>query len=193
MNPVNVRLPSGEDTEQSPFGSPERRRVWLLSKALECRALSEALELAKVAERFICGDRSLGADGNAEADANAESVTAVSRIGSLAVLASVEEVVRYLKSGDAPFDETTSEDGPLSAQSHEDLLALANQRRLCHHLPPFQLWSTAGPEIKGESQVSGDPAVTPPLRRKAGNSGKVRAPSGRERAAWARRVVALAD
>jgi len=192
MSPVNVRFPSGEDTEQSPFGSPGRRRVWLLSKALECRALSEALELAKIAERFICGDGSLGADGNAEADANAENVPAVSRIGSLAVLASVEEVVRYLKSGDAPFDETASE-GPLSAQSHDDLLALANQRRLCHHLPPFQLWSTAGPEIKGESQVRGDSAVTPPLQRKARNSGKVRAPSGRERAAWARRVVALAD
>jgi hypothetical protein len=127
----------GEGTEQLPFGNPNRRRVWLLSKALECHALSEALELAKIAERFICGGRPQGTNRVTE------STAAFPCVDELAVLASVEEIVRYLKqSDDAPFDEATPKDGDRPEQSYDDLLARANERRRCHHLPPFQLRPT---------------------------------------------------
>jgi hypothetical protein len=160
---------------------PADRRRWLLTKALETASLTEALALAQAAEDFISGT----AQGNAHRAGVFELTPAalgrmplspeVGNKGSealegLSSLASMDDVVRYLRQ---------CEEGAVSETDNADeLLARANRKRASQGLPPFALL----------------PAVPAPATRpdKPDQPKKVpRPPNARERAEWARRVVAL--
>jgi hypothetical protein len=178
---------------------PASRRHWLLTKALEIAPLGEALVLAQAAEDFISGapagtdDRpssevmqapSFGA--GPEAKTTQLKLLSVLPVGSnqlpskgdqplkmtealagLSSLASIDDVTLYQRQRGEVFAEDESAD---------ELLIRANLKRTEQGLPPFALLPT--PPTKATRQLG--PVTSP------------RPPSGRERAEWARRVVALA-
>jgi hypothetical protein len=83
-------------------------------------------------------------------------------------LASIDDVILYLRQNGAVFAEDESED---------ELLAWANGKRLEQGLPPFALLPTLATKTK--RQANPEKVALP------------RPPSGRERAEWARSIVAL--
>jgi hypothetical protein len=175
---------------------PARRRRWLLTKALEIAPLTKALALAREAEDFLSGTaggdtnrtffspaRTLGAEPEAER-AELESLSAstittappmvtTEALVGLSSLVSIDEVIVYLRQAGDNFAED---------QSADELLALANLKRTEQRLPTFVLL----PGVTKTAAVRDKPARTekvPPPRP----------PSARERAEWARRVIAVAD
>jgi hypothetical protein len=83
-------------------------------------------------------------------------------------LASIDDVILYLRQNGAVFAEDESED---------ELLARANGKRLEQGLPPYALLPTLA--TKAKRQANPEKVALP------------RPPSGRERAEWARSIVAL--
>jgi hypothetical protein len=172
---------------------PAHRRRWLLTKALEIAPLTKALALAREAEDFLSGlsagntdfpqARTSGAEPQTErAEQKALSaltiktaqpmVTAEALVG-LSSLVSIDDVIVYLRQA----GDDLAED-----QSADELLARANLKRTEQGLPTFVLL----------------PGIATPaaVRDKPGRTEKVsapRPPSARERAEWARRVIAVAD
>jgi hypothetical protein len=166
---------------------PADRRRWLLTKALETASLTEALALAQAAEDFISGtvqetahrapksfEPKPGAAGRMplQTVVTPEVASCSSKaLEGLSSLVSIDDVGRYLKQRGEDVSETDNAD---------ELLARANRTRTCQGLPPFALL----------------PAVPAPATRpdKPARPKKVAAPrpaTARERAEWARRVVAL--
>jgi hypothetical protein len=174
---------------------PARRRRWLLTKALEIAPLGEALALAQAAEDFISGtaartgDRtfsevtgaptvestqltSLSASSvrsNQPPGGNDQPSRTTETLAGLSSLASIDDVTLYLRQSGEVFAENESAD---------ELLVRANLKRMEQGLPPFALLSM--PPTKA-MPLDKPQKVTQP-----------RPPSARERAEWARRVVALA-
>jgi hypothetical protein len=175
------------------------RRHWLLTKAMETAPLGDALALAQAAEDFISGTAAQTGDRtSAEAigappfgsglEAEATQLRLLSALpvtnnqsrikgeqplkmtealAGLSSLAAIDDVILYLRQGGEVIAEDESVDG---------LLVRANLKRMEQGLPPFTLLPT--PPTKATRQPG--PVTSPRL------------PSGRERAEWARRVVALA-
>jgi hypothetical protein len=174
--------------------NPADRRRWLLTKALEIAPLGEALALAQAAEDFISGiaartgDRTssgvmlapaFGAGSEAEATQvkllsalsveNTELPSQAQALAGLSSLASIDDVILYLRQHDEVFAEDESAEG---------LLIRANLKRTEQGLPPFALLPT--PTSKAIRRDRPEKVVLP------------RPPSRRERAEWARSVVDLA-
>jgi hypothetical protein len=174
--------------------NPADRRRWLLTKALEIAPLGEALALAQAADDFLSGaavrtgDRTSSEVAQAPAfGAGPEAIVTQpkpfsalpvsshqppSKAGGLvglSSLASIDDVILYLRQHDEVFAEDESAEG---------LLLRANLKRTEQGLPPFALLPT--PPSKAIPRDEPEKVVLP------------RPPSGRERAEWARRVVALA-
>jgi hypothetical protein len=164
---------------------PADRRRWLLTKALETASLTEALALAQAAEDFISGTVQETAHRTGVFELTPAALGRMplqtliapevgnkrsEALEGLSSLASMDDVVRYLRQ---------CEEGAVSETDNADeLLARANRKRASQGLPPFALL----------------PAVPAPATRpdKPDQPKKVpRPPNARERAEWARRVVAL--
>ena len=181
--------------------NPASRRRWLLTKALEIAPLGQALALAQAAEDFISGtaartdDRTspevatsaptFGAGPEAQASPlgllgavpvrndhpvkNHRPLVTTEALAGFSSMASIDDVIRYLRRGGEVFADNESAD---------ELLVCANLKRSEQGLPPFVLLPT--PATKADRQDKPE-KVAPP-----------RPPSTRERAEWARSVVALA-
>jgi len=188
------------DTERL-YENPDSRRAWLLSKALEDLPLPEALELAQTAERFLSGDPSesrgttrtfsrFGAAGAVRLPTTAETRMAVSNgidpdqgwqsadTVKLTVLASIDEITRYLgQHGDLIASEEFEATGQSEATRNE-LLARANNMRVRQGLPTYALLPAA--------LVAATPKKTEPRSPKPHQP-----PSRKEREQWAQQVTAL--
>jgi len=173
---------------------PARRRRWLLTKALEIAPLTEALALARKAEDFLSGLS--GGDANrtffpqaptsgAEPEAdraeqkslsainNAPPMVTTEALVGLSSLVSIDDVIVYLQQA----GDVLAED-----QSADELLARANLKRTEQRLPTFVLLPGVATRAAARDKPGKTEKVTPP-----------RPPSARERAEWARRVIAVAD
>jgi hypothetical protein len=183
------------------MSDPASRRHWLLTKALEIAPLGEALALAQAAEDFLSGtaaqtgDRAssevtgtstVGAGPKAEATQlkllsalpprsnqpppgkNEQPLKTTEAITGLSSLASIDDVMLYLRQRGEVFAENESAD---------ELLIRGNLKRTEQGLPPFALPT---PPAKTTAREKPERVVPP------------RPPSRRERAEWARSVVALA-
>jgi hypothetical protein len=180
---------------------PAARRHWLLTKALEMAPLGEALVLAQAAEDFISGTAA-GTDARpssgvmpaptsgAGPEAEATQLTLLSALpvrnnkqpvkndqplvmteafAGLSSLASIDDVILYLRQRGEVFAEDERAD---------KLLVRANLKRTEQGLPPFALLPI--PTTKAIRRDNPEKVTLP------------RPPSKRERAEWARRLVALA-
>lgn len=175
---------------------PARRRRWLLTKALEIAPLTQALALAREAEDFLCGTaggdtnrtffspaRTSGAEPEAEpAEQKSLSALAITKappmvtteaLVGLSSLVSIDDVIVYLRQAG---------DDLMEDQSADELLARANLKRAEQGLPTFVLL----PGVATRAAVRDEPARTEKVTAP-------RPPSARERAEWARRVIAVAD
>jgi hypothetical protein len=175
---------------------PAARRRWLLAKALEIAPLSQALALAQEAESFLSGmtegstQRTFGniaraATLSAEPEAaateqrspsalavtNARQMVGAKALACLSSLASIDDVMVYLERSGKVFAEDESAD---------ELLARANLKRVQEGLPPFALLPGAPTKAAVQDKPRRTEKATPP-----------RPPTARERAEWARQVVAL--
>jgi hypothetical protein len=180
--------------------NPASRRHWLLAKALEAARLDEALALAQAAEDFISGtaartdDRTSSAVmgsaptfgtepeaqpsplgllnvlpvSNDQPVKNDRPLVTTEALAGLSSLASIEDVILYLRRGGEVFADDESAD---------ELLARANGKRAEQGFPPFALLPT--PPTKTTAREKPERVALP------------RPPSRRERAEWARSVVAL--
>lgn len=186
----------GEFMDDQLMLDPVKRRRWLLLKALEIAPLREAFALAQAADDFISGTAAQIADRTASEvmqapifragletektqqrpstafGTNAGAMVGTEALAGLSSLVTFDDLIRYLRQGGEVFEE------------HEgavELLARANLKRTGQGLPPFTL-------------LPGTPAKAA-VREKPNRAEKVahsRPPTARERAEWARRVVALA-
>lgn len=173
---------------------PARRRRWLLTKALEIAPLTGALALAREAEDFLSGlsaddtnrtfpspTRTSGAEPEAEraeqksvsalAITHAQPMVTSEALVGLSSLVSIDDVIVYLQQA----GDVLAED-----QSADELLARANLKRTEQRLPTFVL-------LPGVTKTAA-------IREKPARTEKVtapRPPSARERAEWARRVIAV--
>ena len=186
----------GEFTEDQLMLDPAKRRRWLLTKALEIAPLGEALALAQAAEDFISGTAAQIADRTASKvmqapifgpgpeteetqqrpstalATNVRAMVSTEAFAGLSSLVTFDDVIRYLRQGGEVFEEH---------ESAVELLPRANLKRAEQGLPPFTL-------------LPGTPTKAA-VREKPNRAEKVarsRPPTARERAEWARRVVALA-
>jgi hypothetical protein len=188
------------DTERL-FENPDRRRAWLLSKALENLPLLEALKLAATAERFLSGDPSesrgttgifsrLDAANAVGLPATGETPVAVSNgIGTdhgwrsadtmkLTVLASIDDITRYL----GQHGELITSKGSLfvvngqSEVTRNELLDYANRVRVRQDLPTYALLPTP-PVVATTNKAEPRPPKPP------------QPPSRKEREHWARQVM----
>jgi hypothetical protein len=179
---------------------PASRRRWLLTKALEAAPLGEALALAQAAEEFISGTAARTADrasseimrvpalgawpkaegtqpellsalpvrSNQPPGKNDQPLRVTEVFAGLSSLVSVDDVIHYLQKDGEDFAEDASAD---------ELITRANLSRAEQGLPPFALIAT--PSTKTVRQDKPEKRTVPrPL-------------SARERAEWARSVVAL--
>jgi hypothetical protein len=173
---------------------PGRRRRWLFSKALENAPLAEALSLAQAAEDFLSRKAQETADRmpdqtpatgfELKPEPLAETplrtlVTPEVRNGKLSEaleglssLASMDDVIRYLRQCD--------EDVTAETDSADELLTRANRKRTSQGLPPFALLPVSPTQATRPDKPRQEKGLAPP-----------RPPTARERAEWARRVVAL--
>jgi len=177
---------------------PVRRRNWLFAKALETVPLSEALALAQAAEAFITAtmEQSLGVTSAPPfeippttdkppqravptfAVQNDQPLATTEALAELTSLASIDDVIRYLRQcGDVVLDETEGAD---------ELLALANLKRAEKGLPPFTLLPAAPGKAaqRGKADQAKNVAVPSP-------SAAPRSLNARERAELARNVIAM--
>jgi hypothetical protein len=173
---------------------PASRRHWLLTKALENASLGKALSLAQAAENFLAGKAQATADRLPRQTPTAASepepavpqdtllqtlaIPAVwndklsEAVEGLSSLASMDDVVRYLRQCD--------EEIALETDNVDELLARANHKRRSQGLPLFELLPAAPVQATRHDKPGRAERIAPP-----------RPPSARERAEWARRVVAL--
>jgi hypothetical protein len=168
------------------------RRGWLLTKALEHASLGEALSLAQAAEDFLAGKAQGTADrlpkqtstagsepkpGVSEKTLQTLAIPAVwndklaEAVEGLSSLVSMDDVVRYLRQCD--------EEVALETDNVDELLARANRKRRSQGLPLFELLPVPA-QATQQDKPGRAQRIAPP-----------RPPSARERAEWARRVVAL--
>jgi hypothetical protein len=173
---------------------PAGRRHWLLTKALEHASLGEALSLAQAAEDFLAGKAQGTADRlpkqtptaafepkpgvSEETLLQTSTIPAVwndklsEAVEGLSSLVSMDDVVRYLRQCD--------EEVALEADNADELLARANHKRRSQGLPLFELLPVAPAQAARQDKPGRAERIAPP-----------RPLSARERAEWARRVVAL--
>jgi len=165
--PVSLATPGAERL----LKNTENRRAWLLSKALEDYPLPIALELAQAAEAFVAGDPSESRD-TAGMSLGLEEAKAVGRVlpatseppvtisdgaeladrgwqlsdnASLTVLASIEDIIQYLKQHDdiaVVKDHVFVGNGRVK-ETFEELLARANRTRERQRLPAYTLLPAA--------------------------------------------------
>jgi hypothetical protein len=174
---------------------PANRRRWLLAKALETASLAEALPLVQAAEDFLLSGKPQEAiDGlpglvaaevykpqseTLEATPSRTPITfemgnqSHEALEGLTSLASIDDIIRYLRQYD---EDVTSE-----TDNADALLARANRKRLSQGLPSFVLLPAAPTQSVQPVKPVRAKEVAPP-----------RPPTARERAEWARRAVALA-
>jgi hypothetical protein len=165
--PVSLATPDAERL----LKNPGNRRAWLLSKALEDYPLPIALELAQAAEAFVAGDpfesrdtagMPLGLKGAKAVGrllpATSEPPVTISDGGELAdrgwqlsdnagltVLASIEDIIQYLKQHDdiaVAKDHVFVVNGRVK-ETFEELLARANRTRERQRLPAYTLLPAA--------------------------------------------------
>jgi hypothetical protein len=183
------------------YDSPDSRRAWLLSKALDDHPLLKALEIAQLAERFLSGgaSESRGVTGIFSRLDGAKTVKLPATIpvpvsdgigmedarrrtadrGDLIVLASTDDITRYLgQQGDL----VTSKGNlfVVNGQSEitlDELLALANRLRVRQGLPTYALLPAA---LIAAAKKAGPRSPKPP-----------QPPCRKERERWAQQVAAL--
>jgi hypothetical protein len=175
---------------------PAVRRRWLLTKALEIAPLGEALALAQAAEDFMSGTAAPIADRTASKVMQAPTfgsgpkheerphqlsadlviddrpMAGAEALAGLSSLVTIYDVTHYLRQSGEVFAEHESAD---------ELLVRANLKRAEQRLPLFVL-------------LPGVPPTKPEIRDKPDRTDKAagpRLPTARERAEWARRIVAL--
>jgi hypothetical protein len=176
---------------------PARRRRWLLAKALETNALVDALALAQAVEEFISGKAERYGDDPASGVVptsifevqpdpegrrkkmpitssvqNDQPTMMAAALVGLTSLASLDDVILYLRQND---EAVLSE-----SENADELLARANLMRQVQGLPPFALLPTHLSESARQDKIDRVEKVRP-----------LRPPSARERAEWARGVIAL--
>jgi hypothetical protein len=150
---------------------PIDRRLWLLTKGLETTSFSKALALAQTAEDFLAG-RAQRTTERARACLPHVTLERSEALEGFSSLVSLDEVIRYLKECDEAVDAGTD--------NAEELLSRANRKRMNQGLPLFALLPGIPTQTKRQDKPEGMKKIAPP-----------RPPSARERAEWARRVVAL--
>jgi hypothetical protein len=169
-----------------PTLDPIGRRNWLLTKALENAPLADALSLAQAVEDFLVGKAQGTADPAAElkpgvsAEIPLQTLTVPEArnakfseaLEGFSSLASVDEVMRYLSQ--------CGEDVSAETANADELIVRANRKRTSQGLPPFALLPITPTRVTRQDKPAQAKKVAPP-----------RPPSARERAEWARRVVAL--
>jgi hypothetical protein len=174
------------------LNNPGYRRRWLLTKALEENVpLSTALKLARAAEEFLMGaaSRITAADLTEEGKAtrtsdDREIAAAIGAVDALSSVVSIDELVSYLEKGGETVAPQSGGKFLVDGRSNENaegLLARANRLRAKQGLPRFALIPSNDTGPTGEREKSGPPQKLVVKRP----------PSARERALWARQVVAL--
>jgi hypothetical protein len=163
---------------------PADRRCWLLTKALEIAPLGEALALAQAAEDFVSGAAVRTRDCTftevAQAPAFGTGPEAIvtrpkpfsalpvssnqppSKAGGLvglSSLASIDDVILYLRQHDEVFAEDESADG---------LLLRANLKRTEQGLPPFALLPTPPSKAIPRDKAGEGRAASSSLRARQG-------------------------
>jgi hypothetical protein len=168
------------------------RRRWLFTKALEESVpLAAALELAQAAEEFLMGAAAcITAEGLTEEDEatrtsdDREIAVAIGAVDTLSSVVSIDELVRYLeKAGETVVPQSGGKfliDG-CSSENAEGLRGRANRIRARQGLPRFELIPSDDTGPTGEREKSG------PAQKLVAK----RPPTARERADWARQVMAL--
>jgi len=146
---------------------PRSRRFLLFTKALENAPFAEALALAQAAEHFLSDKSQETADRMPEQSPTAAFELKPEALEGHCSLVPMDDVIQYLRQCD--------EDGGSETDNTDELLARANRKRTSQGLLSFALLP-----------VSPRPDKPPHQARKA-----ARPPTARERAEWARRVVAL--
>ena len=175
------------------LNDPSCRRHWLLTKALEENVpLAKALQLAQAAEEFLMGtaSRTTASDWMRQSEAaspsheNKEITTTPGAFDTLSSLVSIDDLVRYLgQSGENIVPETGGRFlvGGCFSENTEELLARANRVRTQQGLPRFVLL----PSVNSDKAAKLDKSAS------EGKAALARPPSARERAEWARQVMAL--
>jgi hypothetical protein len=147
------------------FDRPAQRRWWLLNKALETASFDDAIRLAQAAEDFVFAGAGRiaavpaaagvelppaepampeAADAAAAPDEAAEEATTLSSY--LSVLATPDDVVRYLRQRDNVVVSAGEGMYLVNARFRESLAELvrrANRMRSHQKLPPFELLPAA--------------------------------------------------
>lgn len=177
------------------LNDPGYRRRWLLSKALEGGVpLAKALQLAQAAEEFLMGTASRTTpsdwlkqlEGVRPIEERKELTSAPGTFDALSSVVSIDDVVRYLgESGETVVPETGDKfliNGS-SSENVDELVTRANRIRTQQGLPRFALLSRA----------SSDKTVERDKPAPAGKAASKRPPSARERAEWARQVLAFPE
>jgi hypothetical protein len=191
LEPEKVRTMDGQSTLDLHLLEPADRRRWLLTKALEIASLAEALSLAQAAEDFLSGKASGTIDRVREITHTVVSnlkpggpgrtpvqtpiipeVRNPEALEGLSSLVSMDDVVRYLQQ--------CSEGTVLETDNADALLARANRNRASQGLPPFALLPAVSTQATRPHKPDQPKKVAPP-----------RPPISRERAEWARQLVAL--
>jgi hypothetical protein len=169
------------------FKEPERRRWWLLTKALENAPLEDAVKLARAADQFLVSGRgdiltivgdpggnhphddpvaaglahsftldhpagSDDAEADAEEDAVSDDAASSVEAADLAVLATIDDVVRYLRQRDDVV--VPESDGQLLVNGRfrlgpDELVERANRMRKRQGKPPFQCLPAAYHQVNG--------------------------------------------
>jgi len=151
----------------------QSRRCWLFAKALENAPFAKALLLAQATEDFLSDEFQETADRMPEQTQAAAFELKPEALEGLCSLVPMDDVIQYLRQCD--------EDGGSETDNADELLARANRKRTSQGLPPFALLPVSPTQSTRPDGPPQQAKKVVPFRR----------PMARERAEWARRVVAL--
>jgi hypothetical protein len=164
---------AGQSVLDLSMMDPRSRRFWLFTKALENASFAEALSLAQAAEQFLSEKFQETADRRPEQSPATAFELKPAALEGHCSLVPMDAVIQYLRQCD--------EDVGSETDSSDELLARANRKRTTQGLLSFALLPVSPTQATRPDK--------PP--RQAKKAASPRPPTARERAEWARRVVAL--
>jgi hypothetical protein len=164
---------AGQSVLDLSMMDPRSRRFWLFTKALENVPFAEALLLAQAAEYFLSGKFQETAHRWPEQIPAAAFELQLQALEGLCSLVPMDAVIQYLRQCD--------EDVGSETDNTDELLARANRKRTSQGLLSFALLPVSPTQTTRPDK---------PLHQ-AKEAAPPRPPTARERAEWARRVVAL--
>jgi hypothetical protein len=164
---------AGQSVLDLSMMDPRSRRRWLFTTALENAPLAEALSLAQAAEHFLSDESQETAHRMPEQTPAAAFELKPEALEGLCSLVPMDAVIQYLRQCD--------EDVGSETDNTDELLARANRKRTSQGLLSFALLPVSPTQTTRSDK--------PPHQAK--KAAPPRPPTARERAEWARRVVAL--